>query len=117
MKNNSVKIEFIFGLEKNSLNQEISWEKSRAALKEIKRVALELFGGYSYSQGRGAWVNDGETYSEECGNVTIVQPQTATADGDRELRAAIETLASVIKNTLALKAVLINVTVINSELF
>jgi len=116
MKTNSIKIEFVFGLEKTGHNATIAYRDSCGALREILRAAITLFGGYSYSEGRGAWVNAGDVFIERCGTLSIVQPQTKSATEDDNLRASITALADVVKVKLSQRAVVVNTSPINSQL-
>lgn len=100
------KIEFGFGVGEDRNGDIITLERKTDAMHEIKRVAVELFGGYTLVKTDGGWKNACGRLVTEPGYTLVILVESDTRYFDED---PIKSMARVIKEQLFQEAVAVTV--------
>ena len=103
------KIEFGFGVGEDRDGNAISIERRNTALAEIKRVAVEFFGGYTIVTTDGGWKNARGMLVEEQGRTLFVLIDESK--GERHFFRA-DAMAEIIKGQLNQESVVVTKTAV-----
>lgn len=112
MKLNAIKLEFGFGVGLDANQNRLTVEERRTGLDWIKKVSVNLFGGYTLTETQGGWRNPAGIVVEEPGFTLTVY----TTPAQHGLPTRIDILIDTIKAALHQEAVCITQSLVNSEI-
>lgn len=102
-----MKIEIVFGIEKDSKGASLDPLMVMAALRAIRHDAAKTFGGYTETSTVGGWIDSQETLVEEAGRKLEIYADTASYEMEVKARKAALELAGYIREKLLQQAVVL----------